>query len=417
MSRNRTALIVEVAVIALVLAFATRAFAQQAKNLCLDCHSAMDGNLQIIAQDYSSDIHAQKGLSCASCHGGDPSSDENAMNAKAGFRGHIDRKQIPQLCGSCHSDVAKMRQYNASLRTDQFAQYKTSVHGKKLAGGDTHVAVCIDCHGVHGIRPANDPRSSVHPLKVAETCKRCHADREHMKPYGIPTDQFAGYTASVHYKAQVERGDLSAPTCTTCHGNHGAAPPGVASVANVCSTCHVFQAQLFEASPHKQVFAGAGLPGCMTCHSNHRINAPTDEMIGGGSSVCANCHSQGDAGFAVSQSIHMKFEQMKASIARSDTLLKRAASAGMEVRDAETDLTSANDALMKARVAVHAVTVDKVSKELDSGEKNAAKAYSAGMKALQERDYRRRGLALSVLAILFAMTGLAMYIRVVEKST
>jgi Cytochrome c3 len=119
MSRNRTALIVEVAVIALVLAFATRAFAQQAKNLCLDCHSAMDGNLQIIAQDYSSDIHAQKGLSCASCHGGDPSSDENAMNAKAGFRGHIDRKQIPQLCGSCHSDVAKMRQYNPSLRTDQ----------------------------------------------------------------------------------------------------------------------------------------------------------------------------------------------------------------------------------------------------------------------------------------------------------
>ena len=50
------------------------------------------------------------------------------------------------------------------------------------------------------------------------------------------------------------RGDLSAPTCTTCHGNHGATPPGFASVANVCSTCHVFQAQLFDSSPHKEAF-------------------------------------------------------------------------------------------------------------------------------------------------------------------
>src|SRR5689334_22175440 len=299
MSRNRHALITELAILAaifaVVLAFATHALAEPAKNSCLDCHSNMDGNLQIVTQDYSADVHAQKGLSCAACHGGDPASDDNAMSLAAGFRGHIDRKQIPQLCGSCHSDATKMRQYNPSLRTDQFAQYKTSVHGKKLASGDANVAVCIDCHGVHGIRPASDPRSGVHPLKIAETCKRCHADRDHMKPYGIPTDQFAGYTSSVHYKAQVERGDLSAPTCTTCHGNHGAAPPGVASVTNVCSTCHVFQAQLFESSPHKQVFANMGLPGCTTCHSNHRINAPTDEMMGGNASVCANCHSQGDA--------------------------------------------------------------------------------------------------------------------------
>jgi hypothetical protein len=415
MSRNKTALILEIALVVIVLAFATRAFAEPVKNSCLDCHSAMDGTLQIVAQDYSVDIHAQKGLSCAACHGGDPSSDDNAMSPTAGFRGHIDRKQIPQLCGSCHSDAAKMRQYNPSLRTDQFAQYKTSVHGKKLDAGDTKVAVCIDCHGVHGIRPAGDPRSRVHPLKIAETCKRCHADREHMKPYGIPTDQFAGYTASVHYKAQVERGDLSAPTCTTCHGNHGAAPPGVASVANVCSTCHVFQAQLFDASPHKAVFASASRPGCVTCHSNHRINAPSDEMIGGASSVCANCHADSDRGFTVAQAIHNKLQEAKDAIARSDAVIKRAASAGMEVRDAESELSSANDALMKARVSVHGIATDKVAKELDPAQKSAAKAYTAGINALKERDYRRRGLALSVLAILFAMAGLAVYIRSIER--
>src|SRR2546426_5596335 len=36
------------------------------------------------------------------------------------------------------------------------------------------------------------------------------------------SNQFAGYSKSVHHDAMVVRGDLSAPTCTTCHGKHGA---------------------------------------------------------------------------------------------------------------------------------------------------------------------------------------------------
>lgn len=91
--------------------------------------------------------------------------------------------------------------------------------------GDTKVAISIDCYSVHGIRPASDARSTIHPLKIANTCSRCHADAAYMKPYKIPTDQFGGYSASVHQEAMTVRGDLSAPTCTSCHGNHGAAPP------------------------------------------------------------------------------------------------------------------------------------------------------------------------------------------------
>src|ERR1041384_7524452 len=238
-------------------------------NSCLDCHGSLDDNLKVTNDQIAQDIHIQKGLTCASCHGGDPTSME-AMNPKKGFKGHIDRARIPELCATCHADGTYMRQYNPSLRTDQFAQYKTSVHGKKNAAGDTKPAVCIDCHGVHGIRPASDTRSKVHPTNVAQTCARCHNDAAYMKPYGIKTDQFAGYSASVHHDALAVRGDLSAPTCTTCHGNHGAAPPGVASVENVCSTCHALQAQLFDTSKHKAAFASAGMPGCVPCHSNHR---------------------------------------------------------------------------------------------------------------------------------------------------
>ena len=124
-------------------------------NTCLDCHSALDAPLQVTQEQFAQDIHLQKGLTCASCHGGDPTkSDMEAMSKAAGFRGKPTRKEIPALCGKCHSDGAYMRQYNPSLRTDQFAQYQTSIHGKLLAKGDTKVAVCADCHGVHGMRPA-----------------------------------------------------------------------------------------------------------------------------------------------------------------------------------------------------------------------------------------------------------------------
>ena len=83
-----------------------------------------------------------------------------------------------------------MRRYNPSLRVDQVAEYYTSVHGKRLREQkDQKVATCASCHVPHSIRPPNDSRSSVHPLRVADTCGSCHANKDYMAPYKIPTDQ------------------------------------------------------------------------------------------------------------------------------------------------------------------------------------------------------------------------------------
>lgn len=390
----------------------------QSKNSCLDCHSALPEPLGVSQETFAQDIHAQKGLTCASCHGGDPTSadPDKAMSRKAGWRGKIDRKQIPQLCGSCHSDPAYMRRFNPSLRTDQLSQYHTSVHGKRLAAGDAKVAVCTDCHGVHDLRAPSDSRSKVNPVNVADTCGRCHADASYMSGYKIPTNQFAEYGKSVHHNALVVNGDLSAPTCTTCHGNHGAAPPGFASVANVCSTCHVFQAQLFDSSPHKDAFASAGLPGCVTCHSNHDIAHPTDELIGtGDKSVCTHCHTEGDAGFVAAAKMKGQLEQLAVSIDDSDQILSRAESSGMEVSQASLDLTQARDALIKARVTVHTFNAARVESEIKPGLEIAAKDYEAGKKAMAERNYRRVGLGISLVAIALVLVGLRLYIKRIES--
>lgn len=388
----------------------------QSPNTCLDCHSALDAPLNVNADAYSASIHAQKGITCANCHGGDPASPDDAMSAKAGFKGKITRQQVPELCGKCHSDGAYMRQYNPSLRTDQLAQYYTSIHGKKLSSGDVRVAVCTDCHSVHEIRPASDVRSGVNPLNIAATCSHCHADAGYMKSYGIATTQFADYGKSVHHEAMAVRGDLSAPTCTTCHGNHGAAPPGVASVKNVCSTCHVFQSQLFEQSPHKAAFDAAGLPGCVTCHSNHDIEHPSDAMVSvGEKSICTTCHTDGDPGLKAAGEIHSQLSDLQARIARSKEILDRASESGMEVSQPQLDLIQAMDALTKARVSVHSFRTAEVSKEVAAGVAVTDKTYEAGVLAMRERNYRRVGLSISLLVIGATLVGLRLCIREIER--
>ncbi len=389
----------------------------QGKNSCLDCHSLLPPPMGVTPERAAQDIHTQKGLDCASCHGGDPTQDDPllSMDPAKGFRGKIIRRQIPKLCAQCHSDASYMRRFNPSARTDQYSQYLTSVHGQRLSRGDTKVAVCTDCHSVHGIRPATDTRSAVHPLNVAETCARCHSDAEYMKGYSIPTDQLAGYRASVHHRALSERGDLSAPTCSTCHGNHGAAPPGVESVEFVCSTCHVFQAQLFDDSPHKPAFSAMGLPACVTCHENHRIIEPTDGMISTGpESLCLNCHLEGDAGYLAAARMHQMLSELQGSIEQARNVLDRAEQAGMEVGEPKLDLAQARDALTKARVAIHSFQPAKVEKEVQNGTQVARTAEQAGVRALEEYDFRRLGLAVSLVIILVVLLGLRLYLKQLE---
>jgi len=386
------------------------------KDTCITCHAALGGDLAKPAVQFEVDVHHQAGLSCADCHGGDGNDETmNAMSPNKGFRRVPKKNQTPDFCARCHSDAAYMHRFNPQLRVDQLSQYLTSVHGKRLKQGDNKVAACVDCHGVHNILPASDARSPVCPSNVAATCAHCHADAAYMKGYDIPTNQLALYEKSVHAQA-LAGGDTSAPTCSTCHGNHGATPPGVSSVANVCGTCHVMNEQLFDKSPHQAAFAKMGLPGCVQCHSNHEIVRPTDAWVGSGpQSVCTACHAPGDKGYIASQAMSADFTHLDSSLVRADEVLNVAERAGMEVSGAKVELADANEALVKARVNVHAFDEAAVRKLTDSGVEIAAKSYQAGVAALHERDFRRKGLGIALIAIVLAISGLYLKIRQTES--
>jgi predicted CXXCH cytochrome family protein len=404
--------------VTIVLMLVTLAPAQK-KSSCIECHSKLeDTRLSAPAKLFDNDIHHARGLSCNDCHGGDPNADtkEGAKDPRKGYLGKPKTLDIPAYCGKCHSDANLMKRFNPSLRVDQEREYYTSNHGKLLKTGEQRVATCISCHSVHGIRSPKDPLSSVYPSNVAETCSKCHASADYMRGFGIPSDQYEKYKKSVHAKALYEKQDLSAPTCNDCHGNHGATPPGIASVANVCGTCHGRQAELFQASPHKAAFDQRQFGECIKCHSNHFIAKPSDEMIGTGEkAVCVTCHTAGDKGFIAAGAMRARIDELIGSVDKSTEILTRAERAGMEVSRPKFEMKEATDALTHARVLIHSSSSAEVDKVVAPGLAASAKGYQAGLGALAERTFRRKGLAVSLVFILFLAVLVYLKVKQIES--
>lgn len=381
---------------------------------CVTCHLELEEETGP-AHLFSRDIHAQRGLGCIDCHGGDPAADDMDLVRKArDYRGVPGYLEIPQFCARCHSDAAYMRGHNPSLPTDQLEKYRTSIHGQQLfEKKDTRVANCVSCHSVHDMGDPKLPYSTTHPQNVPKTCGKCHADANLMAAYGISSDQVEKHRRSVHGIALFEKNDLSAPACNDCHGNHGAAPPGVSSLSAVCGTCHAVQMDLFNHSPHAAGFAANNYPMCETCHSNHLIEPTSDQMIGAESpSLCVNCHTSDDGtkGLATALALRGGIDSLAAAHQRSDSLVRQAAEKGMPTTDEEFLLKEVKEALLQSRTVIHAFEAAALTVHTTAGlaKADTARINAAGL--IDEYYYRRRGLGLATLFI--TTLAIALYIRI-----
>ena len=394
---------------------ATAAVAQTAAdNNCLTCHRDFeeeDGP----SHQITGDIHYQAGLGCEQCHGGDPTlEDMDDVRASAGYRGVPTAKDIPAFCARCHSDAGYMHDHNPSLPVDQLDKYKTSEHGRRLFGqGDTKVATCVSCHSVHTINSARLPHSSTHPKKLPFTCGSCHADRAYMAGYKIGTDQLDDYTRSVHGIALLEQDDLAAPACNDCHGNHGAAPPGVASLSAVCGLCHALESDLFDMSPHRQAFDDNELPACETCHSNHLILSPTDDMIGtSDAALCTDCHAHDDGTAAIRTAGLMRadLDSMIAARARADSMLGEARERGMMVVDEQFTMKEIDQLLIQARIAIHSLDTGEVAEKAGAGLAKADSVTLSSAQLVDEYYFRRKGAGVATLII--TVLAIALYLKI-----
>jgi formate dehydrogenase gamma subunit len=151
--------------------------------------------------------------------------------------------------------------------------------------------------------PAADPASTINRRNIAETCGRCHGDKQVMQGSGISDRPFLSYRESVHAKA-IAQGNASAAVCTDCHNSHDILPASnpqspiaKVNVPATCSKCHKTESAEFMQSVHGQaVTRGVSRsPVCTDCHGIHNIVAPIEQKTANVSSAiatdtCARCH-------------------------------------------------------------------------------------------------------------------------------
>ncbi len=132
---------------------------------CVNCHAQEQ-------REYKTSIHGQaraRGImdapTCTTCHG-----ETDIKKVKVQFTA----AGIIKLCSKCHSDKDKMLKFQINPYVVQ--GYKETYHGKLFETGTKQVkfAVCTNCHGVHSIRPPQDPTSKVNREHIVETCRQCH---------------------------------------------------------------------------------------------------------------------------------------------------------------------------------------------------------------------------------------------------
>jgi hypothetical protein len=87
----------------------------------------------------------------------------------------------------------------------------------------------------------------------------------------------------------------------------------------------------------------------------------------------------------------------------------------MEVSEARLGQDQARDSLTKARVTIHSFRRDLVDQDIQAGLNITVKDLQAGNKAMAERNYRRVGLGISLIAIGIVLAGLWLYVRNIER--
>lgn len=415
------------------------------QNNCVLCHSdqetqSADGLFSLDPGSHQSpafmnlkevveDVHFRAGISCAGCHGGDPAAAVGHNFVKEWPEKGRDKNRawVVQFCARCHSDPAFMHQFNPALPTDQLAKFKDSPHGiTLLEKHDDRAPQCVSCHGVHGIRPAKDPLSKVYAARVPETCGSCHADAKTMAGFNradgspLPTTQLAEYRQSVHGQALLVRGDLGAPACNDCHGNHAASPPGVASVSRSCSLCHSANASLFDGSKHKMAFDQHNWAECSKCHGEHSIQKTHDSMLATApGSLCGDCHRETARN---NPDCIMTADYFQKSITNMDQAQKRLtetsknlAAKGLDVEPINNQLTELTDALKKSRTYIHSFSRNTFQEVAKPGEEAIKQADDLVEKERGEYRFRQIGLAASIASIGLLMLAIYLKLRQLER--
>ncbi|MBI5266539.1 MAG: hypothetical protein HY851_04820 [candidate division Zixibacteria bacterium] len=298
---------------------------------CVDCHTDLTGTKDYphaeqlkpvncgnchddVVKIYDESAHGAaiaknpKAPTCASCH------DKHKILSHINPEATTSANKLPYTCSSCHHALVLKQDPDVRI-ADSFDRYMRGVHAEGVRKGIGSAASCNDCHGMHDLKKASDPISTVNKMNIPKTCAKCH------------NDIFIQYSRGVHGKA-LAAGLLDAPNCTDCHGEHDirqiADPTSPVNASNlsdyVCAKCHndprinekfglaKGQFTTYQDSYHGLAVRGGSIKAatCASCHRAHDIlpksNAASSIHPDNLTVTCMRCHPMANAEFAASYS-------------------------------------------------------------------------------------------------------------------
>ncbi len=374
---------------------------------CVRCHSGLGGEYAEPVRLLQESVHIEQEVACHDCHGGNSTSfdEDTAHSPEVDFIGRPAFYEIPEFCARCHSDPNRMKRYN--LRTDQLAVYKTSHHGELLyKDKDPNTATCVSCHGVHDIKSGGNPMSKVFKSNIPDMCAECHSDAVRMEKYKAPLNHYDQYVRSVHGKMLLEEHDPRAPTCSDCHGVHGASPPGYQDVAAVCEMCHATIAKLFKESPHYFEQTNEEAARCVDCHGDHDVTDATTALYEGeDEGHCGACHEPDSKQMRLAQLIKGRVDSGITKVETAQTMLDRVAKSGKSLEKLEEAFEAARSELVKARAATHTLSVERINEHINLVMEEGGEVEQASAGIIEELMGRRKGAAfvLTILGIIIAV--------------
>lgn len=186
-------------------------------------------------------------------------------------------------CLGCHSDpsleLTLPSGETLSLYVDA-QTYEESVHG------DLGLS-CVLCHSdisEYPHAPIGAENAREFTVKSYAYCTTCH------------DEQYSASHDNVHARA-LANGNIEAPVCADCHGDHGIHTPGrrATAIQDTCQYCHATIYDRYANSVHGAALFeedNEDVPTCTDCHGVHDVSGPHVQGFHLFSpQLCADCHA------------------------------------------------------------------------------------------------------------------------------
>lgn len=425
--------------------------------------------------EYRTSVHGKRNAAgdpvpatCTDCHG------VHGIREVSSPEAPVHATNVPETCARCHADPSIMGPYGIPTTQygDYLGGVHAAA---LLDRGDTAAPACNDCHGNHGATPpgsssvanvcgqchgreaqlfAGSIKKELFDAMEVSECTTCHAQHRTLHPTAelfhgtsAPSVTAGRVTGLAPFEAElgdVASGEAVEATWVVAMDPHvktaaawahevavkaegipalmidAAVAPGADSAAPRRTDAGGLSAELSVEFPYgTPVHAGDSLryrlrvtAAAEPLRALEVLDRPGSGLAPVRESVCLQCHSPGDDCDKATERMYEAVSTATRELREAENLLRRAESKGMDVGEDLFKLDGEGlTAVVESRSLIHSFDPDRLVEQADKGREVAKVSLAAGQAAMGELQYRRKGLAVSLVLVSLVLVALYLKIR------